>query len=517
MTKYHKLLQKQISEHLSNSGITSEYSDLFDSINEIYTKFDSTISSSDKSHSGRVSGSHDTELLRTKLNEIERKNRLISIINSVSKSVHSTIELDEVIKISVDSIKDTIDNIAMTSLYFIEPDKAVLKSQKGFPEWLIDEARFVAYPTGFIWKTVAAGRSRYCKDAKYDEDIASVSTKLGINSYVSIPLKHEKDIIGVLNVSASNTDAFDTDELKLLEVIASQIEDAIYNARLADERKNLIEELETTLDKLKVTQEELIVQEKLASLGTLTAGIAHEIKNPLNFVNNFSDLTVELIDELKIDLEGTKDNIGNDIYINILDLINLIKQNCLKINEHGKRADRIVQNMLAHSRGTKGDKQLTDINMLVDDNIGLAYHGMRAKNEKFNAFIDKNFDQSIGKINIVSQDVCRVILNLLTNSFYALTERFEKEGNDFSPTIKITTINYDEFAEIRIWDNGYGIPSEVQQKIFTPFFTTKPTGQGTGLGLSISYGIIVQEHKGNLKFNTKEGEFTEFIITLPKI
>ena len=466
-------------------------------------------------HDSEIS-ENNAELLKSKLHEIERKNRLISIINSVSKSVHSTIELDEVIKISVESIKDSIDNIAMTSLYFIEPEKAVLQSQKGFPEWLIEDAKVVPYPKGFIWKTVAVGSTRYCKDARYDEDIASASTKLGINSYVSIPLKHESEIIGVLNVSATNTDAFDPDELSLLEVIASQIEDAIYNARLADERKNLITELETTLDKLKTTQEELIVQEKLASLGTLTAGIAHEIKNPLNFVNNFSDLTVEIVDELESDINAAGDKLGSEAFENITDLVNMIKQNCRKINQHGKRADRIVQSMLAHSRGKKGEKTLTDINTLIDDNIGLAYHGMRARNEKFNAVIEKEFDQSVEPVNIVSQDVSRVILNLLTNSFYALCERLEKEGNEFKPCVLIRTRNLKDMIEVRIRDNGYGIPADAQQKIFTPFFTTKPAGQGTGLGLSISYEIIVQEHKGNMKFETREGEFTEFIITLPK-
>jgi len=263
-------------------------------------------------------------------------------------------------------------------------------------------------------------------------------------------------------------------------------------------------------------QQELITQEKLASLGTLTAGIAHEIKNPLNFVNNFSDLTVELTEDLRKDIESQKDKIDGEIYDDIADILLTLEQNSRKINEHGKRADRIVHSMLQHSRGTKGEKQITDLNTLLDDSISLAYHGMRANDESFNVTIKKEFDDSIQNINIISQDISRVFLNILTNGFYETDKKNKAVGDSFSPILNIKTKNLDDEIQISIRDNGSGIPKEVQEEIFTPFFTTKPTGEGTGLGLSICYDIIVAEHKGTLRFETEEGKFTEFIITIPK-
>ena len=268
--------------------------------------------------------------------------------------------------------------------------------------------------------------------------------------------------------------------------------------------------LETTLSNLKSTQNQLIQSEKMASLGELTAGIAHEIQNPLNFVNNFSEVNTELIDEA-----GEEINKGNiDELKNIL---NDIKANEQKINHHGKRADAIVKGMLQHSSRSNGVKEPTDINALCDEYLRLSYHGLRAKDKSFNATMKTDFDNSIGNINIVPQDIGRVVLNLINNAFYAVDEkktlRQTKGDNDYEPTVTVSTKKLNGKIEISVTDNGNGIPLKVVDKIFQPFFTTKPTGQGTGLGLSLSYDII-KAHGGELKVDTKEGESTKFIVYL---
>ena len=267
------------------------------------------------------------------------------------------------------------------------------------------------------------------------------------------------------------------------------------------------EELESALVSLKATQKQLIQSEKMASLGELTAGIAHEIQNPLNFVNNFSELNAELIDEMQQELKA-----GNsDEAINIS---NNLKENQEKINFHGKRADSIVKGMLQHSRSSSGIKEPADINALADEYLRLAYHGLRAKDKSFNATTQTDFDKTIGNINIIPQDIGRVILNLITNAFYAVTDKKKQLGDAYEPTVTVSTKKSSDKVDIKVKDNGNGIPQKTLDKIFQPFFTTKPTGQGTGLGLSLSYDIV-KAHDGEIKVNTKENEGTEFIIQLP--
>jgi two-component system NtrC family sensor kinase len=271
-------------------------------------------------------------------------------------------------------------------------------------------------------------------------------------------------------------------------------------------------ELETAIHNLKNTQAQLIQSEKMASLGELTAGIAHEIQNPLNFVNNFSEVSNELIDEMKEELQ-------NDNKEEAIQLANNIKLNLEKINQHGKRADAIVKNMLLHSRQTKRIKEQTDINALCDEYMRLSYHGLRAKDNFFNADLKTVFDKSIGKINIVPQDIGRVLLNLFNNAFYAVNEKMKTAGEDYKPFVSVETKKINNHIEIRVADNGNGIPQNVMDKIFQPFFTTKPTGQGTGLGLSLSYDIITKDHNGILSVEQTNNDLhnneTAFIIELP--
>ena len=267
-------------------------------------------------------------------------------------------------------------------------------------------------------------------------------------------------------------------------------------------------ELQETVKELKLTQNQLIQSEKMASLGELTAGIAHEIQNPLNFVNNFSDVSMELLEEMaeeldKGDIEEAK-AIAQDV-----------KQNLEKIRHHGQRADGIVKGMLQHSRASSGQKEPTDINALADEYFRLAYHGLRAKDKTFNSDLVTHFGDAIPKINVVPQDVGRVLLNLFTNAFYAVQQRQKSSGPEYKPTVEVNTSVKGKHIEIKVKDNGTGIPEAIKDKIMQPFFTTKPTGEGTGLGLSMSYDIVVKGHGGSINIDTKEGEFTEFIIKLP--
>jgi len=286
----------------------------------------------------------------------------------------------------------------------------------------------------------------------------------------------------------------------------------LYRNNLQKKKANTLlqqqkEKVESTLSELKSTQAQLIQSEKMASLGELTAGIAHEIQNPLNFVNNFSDVNQELLVELKD--EADKGNI-DDVKAIADDVIN----NEQKINHHGKRADAIVKGMLQHSRASTGTKEPTDINALADEYLRLSYHGMRAKDKTFNASLRTNFDTTIGKLNVVPQDIGRVLINLFNNSFYAVSEKKKIMGNGYDPIVSVSTKKVDSKAEIRVKDNGNGIPSKIVDKIFQPFFTTKPTGQGTGLGLSLSYDII-KAHGGMIRVETREGEGSEFVLQLP--
>ena len=257
---------------------------------------------------------------------------------------------------------------------------------------------------------------------------------------------------------------------------------------------------------MKETQLQLIQREKMASLGELTAGIAHEIQNPLNFVNNFSEVNTELITEMKQEIDK-----GN--FDDVKAIANDIQENEQKINHHGKRADAIVKGMLQHSRSSNAIKEPTDINKLADEYLRLAYHGLRAKDKSFNATMKTGFDENIGTIDIVPQDIGRVVLNLINNAFYAVDEKKKQQPEGYEPTVSVSTKKIGDKVEVKVKDNGNGIPPKVLDKIFQPFFTTKPTGQGTGLGLSLAYDIV-KAHGGELKVETIEGEGAEFVIQL---
>ena len=290
---------------------------------------------------------------------------------------------------------------------------------------------------------------------------------------------------------------------------------AIQNARLFERAEARSRELAKSLKELQTTQDRLVQTEKLASLGQLTAGIAHEIKNPLNFVNNFSALSAELTDELNNVL--MQERLTDEGRQEVDELTGLLKDNLEKVVQHGKRADSIVKNMLLHSREGSAERRSVDINALIGESLNLAYHGARAEQAGFNITLQQDFDPDAGALDLYPQEMTRALLNLISNGFYAATKRkAETSDGDFEPILSAATRSLGETIEIRIRDNGTGVRPEVRDKMFNPFFTTKPTGEGTGLGLSMTHDIIVKQHGGRIDVETKLGEFTEFIITLPR-
>jgi signal transduction histidine kinase len=270
------------------------------------------------------------------------------------------------------------------------------------------------------------------------------------------------------------------------------------------------------LEQLQATQARLVVQEKLASLGALSAGIAHEIKNPLNFIVNFAQLGVEQAAELRRELDKLRGLSGTAAFEEAADLLADLEQNVAKIREHGRRADEIVRGMLLHARGRQGERRPTDLNALVAQAAHLAYHGLRAQNASFNVTLEEEYDSSLGRANVVPQELSRVVLNLVNNACYAAHQRKASAGAGFAPAVAVRTRDLGDRVEVRVRDNGAGVPRAVRDKLFEPFFTTKPPGSGTGLGLSISYDIVVHGHGGELRLESEEGRYAEFIVTLPK-
>ncbi|MBS1829175.1 MAG: GAF domain-containing protein [Acidobacteria bacterium] len=446
--------------------------------------------------------------------ELERK-RNVELLSEIGKELTASLDIDTIFHKLYENVNQLMDaSVFGVGLYHpeensieyrlayengkrYEPYRRDAQDKNQFPVWCIDNRKPV-----FI-NDVAAEYSRYIpmyedKGRQLEDGTASQPPQ----SLIYLPLVAKERVLGIITVQSFRKGAYSDYQLNLLENLAAYTSIALDNA--------------DAYDSLKSAQEKLVVQEKLASLGALTAGIAHEIKNPLNFVNNFADLSGELMTELREELEKYKDRIPADEFENLEGLIRDLSGNAKKINEHGRRADGIVKSMLLHSRGQAGERQATDLNAMLEEYVNLAYHGMRAQDSSFNVTIVRELAPDIGKIDAVPQDLSRVFLNILNNACYAANDKAKKAAPGFAPTLTVRTVNLGEWVEVRIRDNGQGIPQEIRDRIFHPFFTTKPTGQGTGLGLSISHDIVVIEHGGQLEVETEAGEFTEFIVRLPR-
>ncbi len=445
-------------------------------------------------------------LLQTQKEEIDRKASNVELLGEIGRKVTSSLSAETIIGTVYDNVNSLMDasvfgigiyNDALKAIEF----PATYENGQALPYYsnsINDENRFAVLC--FIRKEefIIGDLEKEYQD--YMQHIPRPVAGKPPVSLIYLPLKVKDRILGVITVQSFQQNAFSDYHLYMLRTIA------IY-AAIALENAESYKKLNLTVDSLKQTQKLLIQSEKMASLGELTAGIAHEIQNPLNFVNNFSEVNKELLAEMNEEI--TKGN-----YEEVKAIAKDVTENEEKINHHGKRADAIVKGMLQHSRSSSSVKEPTDIHALADEYLRLAYHGLRAKDKTFNATMKTDFDKTIGSINIVPQDIGRVILNLITNAFYVVTEKKNQNVKEYEPTVTVSTKKIADKVMISVRDNGNGIPQKILDKIFQPFFTTKPTGQGTGLGLSLSYDIV-KAHNGELSVETKEGEGSEFIINLP--
>jgi GAF domain-containing protein len=366
-------------------------------------------------------------------------------------------------------------------------------------------------------RALLEGRTVHIADVRADPDytFSEAIEKGGFKTILAVPMLREGKAIGVLALTRIEMRPFTGKQIELVSTFADQAAIAIENVRLFESVQARTRELAKLLEDLRTAQDRLVQTEKLASLGQLTAGIAHEIKNPLNFVNNFSSVSAELIGELQESLQRVHfdEKTGGEVN----EIIDMLQGNLEKVVQHGKRADSIVKNMLLHSRQGSGEHRLIDINSVVEESLNLAYHGARAEKRGFNITLQRSFDPAAGEVDLFPQEITRVLLNVISNGFYAAVKRkAAKNGSDYEPMLAASTRNLGDSVEIVIRDNGVGILPEVKEKMFNPFFTTKPAGEGTGLGLSISHDIIVKQHCGSIEVDTAPGEYTEFRIVLPR-
>jgi GAF domain-containing protein len=441
----------------------------------------------------------------------------------------ATADVLKVISRSAFDLKTVLQTLVESAARLCDAEKATITRQidgvfyraesVGFsPEFMevVRKVPVVPERGSVTGRALLEGKVVHIEDVRQDTDYTFADAlKFGeFRTILGVPMLRDGKALGVLALTRPDVRPFTEKQIELVSTFADQAAIAIENVRLFEDVQTRTRELAASLEELRAAQDRLVQTEKLASLGQLTAGIAHEIKNPLNFVNNFSALSVEMIDELRALVEIPQP--GEAQRDETLELMEMLQGNLDKIVQHGKRADSIVKNMLLHAREGSGEHRPVDINAVVDESLNLAFHGARAEKQGFNITLERSFDPEAGQIDLFPQEITRVLLNLISNGFYAATMRKTEAGNGFEPRLAAATKNLGDRVEIRIRDNGTGIPAEVKDKIFNPFFTTKPAGEGTGLGLSLSHDIVVKQHAGSLEVDTRPGEFTEFRIILPR-